>query len=961
MEVLRQYPQKTKFYERLRERSRIAQMVANFEHTLIASVLMSIASVYDNVALRIGGIAFVAIGIFMLMLPFVVMIKFILGKFPSIRIKFWRLWTWNDVERLYDKWIAGFDFVSSKLRCGFRIVVRVGIYLVFAWLLIEAFHWFSLTWGLGDVRIQGESWRCLRDNFKDICSGAKFSRYWPITVVVWTVFLDVLSVFCRCLAHCALAIIRAWRKQKKGAVQCNTVIPDVPIAPDDKDLLGRGEYVNVVASLIRGAKVGESARYIGLYGTWGEGKTSVIPRIQRALRYEGYSFVDFRLWEYADRKNLPQLLFNAIASQERLRLDRTLAGLFRSFGRSLVSSSSALADIPIAGGVIAGLYEHISSPEKIKEDLRQALIRHTNKIVVVLDDLDRLLADDIYELIRLIKANGDLPNVIYLVSADREYLASALASKLPTRTSEQEQLEEGRRYLEKIIPVECNLPIVKEARYVGLFKFMLGQEIAFPSDFDLKKYSGDLIAPYLLTMRNVKRLVNAVYVQWMYQCTKSAGARPKINIGDMIALTAVKVFARPLYESLRKNFYLIQSTVRRSGKPSSKGLSKEWVEANLLGGCSIEYRSALLVFMAEALRFKECENVISRESENHDAARTFASSAYFFFPPDDSEKEFRLVSPKYFWNYFTSENESAEPPSVDIGNQFIQLLENEDEAAEYLIALQAAHKLKPIQKGFYRLLDVGMDSDIVEKSIIAVSRAIEKVSVGLADWNFEYALQSDFGNPAAAQLFRMLPRCLKKLSSRDKAKVKSDVIANSLKKSNSLGTISRIIVLYGGRNNKFSEVAFLGLREYFKGEVESLIKKERMVGYPDELVIRKAWICLAISDSVFGRHVAEVLLDEARIVGSRWNALYPFIKATKSMRAEHIACFTADWLTKIFELHQLVELSKIIRSGEMTTSWDKALAYSIEYILDNNCSENKISRANQEEYIRKQLAAAKDM
>lgn len=937
-------------------------MIANFEHTLIANVLMSIAIVYDNVAFRIGSIAFVGIGIFILMLPFVVMMKFIFRKFPTIRMKFWRLWTWNDVERLYDKWIAGFDYISSKLRCGFRIVVRLGIYLFFAWLLIEAFHWFSLTWGLGDVRIQGESWRCLRDNFKDICSGLKFSRYWPITIVVWTVFLDVLIVFCRWVAHCALAIIRAWRKEKKGAVQCNTVIPDVPIDPDDKDLLGRGEYVNVVASLIRGAKAGESARYIGLYGTWGEGKTSVIPRIQRALRYEGYSFVDFRLWEYADRKNLPQLLFNAIASQERLRLDRTLSGLLRSFGRSLVSPSSVLAEIPIVGGVIAGLYEHISSPEKIKEDLRQALIRHTNKIVVVLDDLDRLLADDIYELIRLIKANGDLPNVIYLVSADREYLASALASKLPTRTSEQEQLEEGRRYLEKIIPIECNLPIVKEARYVGLFKSMLGQETTFPSDFDLKKYSGDLIAPYLLTMRNVKRLVNAVYVQWMYQCTKSAGTRPKINIGDMIALTAVNVFARPLYESLRKNFYLIQSTVRRSGKPFSKGLSKEWVEVNLLGGCSLEYRSALLAFMAEVLRFKECDNVISRESEsgNHDAVRTSVSRAYFFSPLDDSEKEFRLVSPKCFWNYFTSENEGAEPPSVDIGNQFIQLLEDEDEAAQYLITLQTAHKLKPIQKGFYRLLDVGIDSDIVEKSIIAVSRAIEKVSVGLEGWNFEHALQSDFGNPSAAQLFRMLPRCLKKLSSLDKTKVKSDEIANSLKKSNSLGTISRIIVLYGGRNNNFSEVAFYGLVEYFKGEVESFIKRGKMVGYPDELVIRKAWICLAISDSAFGRGVAEILLDEARMVGSRWNALYPFIKATKSMRAEHIACFTADWLTKIFELNQLVELSKIIRSGDMTTSWEKSLAYSIEYILDNDCFENKISQANQEEYIRKQFAAAKD-
>ena len=376
--------------------------------------------------------------------------------------------------------------------------------------------------------------------------------------------------------------------------------------------------------------------------------------------------------------------------------------------------------------------------------------------------------------------------------------------------------------------------------------------------------------------------------------------------------------------------------------------------------CSAEYHDALLAFMAEVLRFKEYENAISREAEDHDAGKASVPKAFFFSPPDDAEKEFRLVSQKYFWNYFTSENEGEEPPSVDIGNQFIQLLENADSAAEYLITLQAAHKLKPIKKIFYNLLNGGFDPDVIEKSIIAVSRAIEKVSVGMADWSFEHALQSDFGNPSAEQLFRMIPRCLKKISSLDKTKVKSDAIASSLKKSNSLGTISRLIVFHEGRNSNFSDIAFRDLVKYFGGEVECLIKNGKLVGYPSELVIRKAWICLALADFELGHRVARILLDEARVADLRWNALYPFIKTNKSMRAKHIACFAADWLAKIFDLPQLVELSQIIRTGDMSTSWEKALSYSIEYILDNNCFKNKISRADQEEYIRKQLEAAED-
>ena len=78
------------------------------------------------------------------------------------------------------------------------------------------------------------------------------------------------------------------------------------------------------------------------------------------------------------------------------------------------------------------------------------------KVVVVVDDLDRLSKEETCRVIRFLKANGDLPNITYLILADEAYLANAVAG-LVARPDKM-AIECGREYLKKIIPLRCPLP-----------------------------------------------------------------------------------------------------------------------------------------------------------------------------------------------------------------------------------------------------------------------------------------------------------------------------------------------------------------------------------------------------------------------------------------------------------------------------------------------------------------------
>jgi hypothetical protein len=113
-----------------------------------------------------------------------------------------------------------------------------------------------------------------------------------------------------------------------------------------------------------------------------------------------------------------------------------------------------------AGTVLAQMVDP-GSPDirRQRDEVREALAEQPQRLVVVIDDIDRLTAPEIKELFSVIKSVADFPNTIYLLAFDKEVVAKALGAP---------DASDGMAYIEKIVQVPFELPVPESATLQGL-------------------------------------------------------------------------------------------------------------------------------------------------------------------------------------------------------------------------------------------------------------------------------------------------------------------------------------------------------------------------------------------------------------------------------------------------------------------------------------------------------------
>lgn len=220
-----------------------------------------------------------------------------------------------------------------------------------------------------------------------------------------------------------------------------------PIRGTSEDRLGRSGYVDSLLEIIRQWN-GEGSQVIGIYGEWGEGKTSAINlAIEKAAKAKEYfRFVRFDPWHHIDRKNISSELFRCVSGGIPIWNNVSLSFLLLSYACNLsVKYLSNIHGFSEALFIfVAEVFAHLTGLDHVKNSLVKRLRSHKYRIVVIIDDVDRLNREEAVELIRCIKTNGDLPNLTYLILTEEGRLAKMVQD-------ETAETESGRKYLEKIV------------------------------------------------------------------------------------------------------------------------------------------------------------------------------------------------------------------------------------------------------------------------------------------------------------------------------------------------------------------------------------------------------------------------------------------------------------------------------------------------------------------------------
>lgn len=514
---------------------------------------------------------------------------------------------------------------------------------------------------------------------------------------------------------------------------CGLLI-DAPISNSEQDILARTSFANELAKVIANQQTTESI-VLALRGDWGSGKSSIKNLVVENIRekFENKVHVlEFNPWQWGSDEAISQVFFREIAAalgqesksiggmlraykfRQYAKLLNSLSGVTKLAGDKTSSAIGWLGSIGlgtaglglafqnllikeivgiilIIGAVSAftskvfdffGLDTDSGKPlELVRAELQNKLKSLPRNLLIVIDDIDRLEPEQIRLVMRLVKSNANLPKITYLLLFQRSIVEKALDSI---------SNNDGGRYLEKIVQVSFDVPVVERARIEiaalkGLEKILKG-ELTLQNGFDPDRWANIWqggLRKLFRNLRDVQRFLNVIdtHLNW-----HRSHQFLEVNLVDFIALEALRVFEPDVFTAIFQAKALLTRGHNRS---------QSQIDSILAITSSVEGERQSTINIVLDRIFPNFES--SRSGHEYDVSRS-----------TEWLQERRACTDRYFDHYFMlrlpdgeiSESEFRDFLDLDDKTKIMEAFEafkTKDHLAVLLMRLNEAKKKLPIK------------------------------------------------------------------------------------------------------------------------------------------------------------------------------------------------------------------------------------------------------------------------
>ena len=265
----------------------------------------------------------------------------------------------------------------------------------------------------------------------------------------------------------------------------------------------KGLYDKLVATNV------EEAYAVGLNAKWGYGKTTFLNEIKKNLTGDEI-LMDFNPWLSSCPDQIVKDFFENL-KEKLLEYDNQINDDIDNYVKLLINM-----DVHPLITSVAKLWEGVSSTSiaDSRDNIQTRINRIGKKIIVVIDDLDRLEKDEIYEVLKLIRNTAKFKNLIYIVAYDRYYICTTLKEK---------GIVAPETYLYKIFQMEVLLPTFEgdliEKMLMDELKKQLDGEVqlnflkAIENEVSKANHTKRAIGFFLKNFRDVKRFANLLCLE----------------------------------------------------------------------------------------------------------------------------------------------------------------------------------------------------------------------------------------------------------------------------------------------------------------------------------------------------------------------------------------------------------------------------------------------------------------
>lgn len=356
---------------------------------------------------------------------------------------------------------------------------------------------------------------------------------------------------------------------------------DTPINNRDNDMYSYSRLAERIADCICSANAEDSSFTIGISGSWGSGKTSLINLVESELsdrkshNLNVPEALKFNPWRFNSQEQLLTEFFNSVKTkltgttfdlenETCNSIGEALSAYSASISYPSLASLSALIfspNPPLGAALSIGsrfaikigarffgkqLQGYAKSLEDQKHDIDKKLKKVHPNLVVVIDDIDRLSDDEICLVFKLVALTASFPHVVYLLAYDRSIVERAL-NKI--------QIGDGAGYLEKIIQLSIEMPkllevdvapqlesIISELKTLSRFTTSEDQDDALHS----RSVLSQVVLPLIRVPRDICRLKNNAL-------TNQTRTDDEICPADILGMSAIQCFAPDLSAWLWEN------------------------------------------------------------------------------------------------------------------------------------------------------------------------------------------------------------------------------------------------------------------------------------------------------------------------------------------------------------------------------------------------------------------------
>lgn len=484
---------------------------------------------------------------------------------------------------------------------------------------------------------------------------------------------------------------------------------DAPISSPDQDRFSRWPFSRRISEIIA-KRTEPSSIVIGLYGVWGDGKTTVLNFIEKALENESNVIcIRFNPWRYGTEEQLLEGFFHNVADALDTKLI-TSGEKIKEFIRKVApAATSAFGKKAIGDGMV----QFIAGPSlsEFRSRIETALENAKKRVVILADDIDRLEKEEIQATFRLVKLTADFKYTSYILAFDEQVVSSALQDRYGGGVENA-----GKAFLEKIIQVPLNLPSVDRKVLRG-FCFESVEAALSLAEIQLteqqsQEFARDFTLAFdkrLNTPRKARMYGNIL----LFSLPILKG---ETNPIDVMLIEGVRVFFPKLYETIKTKSEMFTGCFRDSYGNNDKENQQTiaTIEKSIDSPDPEEIDGILSLLQS---MFPKLQSVYGNTHYGSDWEQSWSEAQ-------------RICSPAYFQRYFT-----YAIPEDDIS----------DETIQNLIRLSSNDKLDETAKLLDQLVTIQNSDRLIRKLRSRVKSVSKKSSIILTKTILMYSCR--YPNP----------------------------------------------------------------------------------------------------------------------------------------------------------------------------------------------------------------------